>query len=657
MISLTVNELKKYIISSRFCNITNVCNLKANGSILFDLSLLGTPKECTVYVRCVSGNGGIIASSGEHVFEGKILSKTSQSFTINLAENQVLRIERPGESYGVIEILRIELNVTKEDIILSNKWKEKLDKCTDYKFITVRNNRLFASEGAFLKAESILFLETDPPNFYVLEDGIAKFSRSCEIIGLEVSGTPHVKNINYLPHISSAEKQYPTENPQQKQVYSSSIEQYVNPISGNSAPVNNILFDSMANQNFRGIRTDGNVVVTDHGVKINHKGSITIPVAAILPGYSYIVIVEVRNINGNGKFHAYISPSKDIKHNILFANALQRNVTSTIYSGYDGPFSVVVSRHPSSTGEIMVSRVILMANINAFPPTPIIRDRMLPAQNDTVGEIKLSGEFFISENDMKKVHGEYEMPKLENLKFAIVIPSYNNTQWTEKTLSSVFSQNKDNYRAIFIDDCSSDDTFDKANRLVGASGKSDKVTLIRNEKRMGALYNLYTAIHSCDDNEIIVTLDGDDWFAHDKVIEKLDSVYSNSNVWMSYGQYQSYPDNGAGCSRQIPTHITAHNAFRQYGWCSSHLRTFYAWLFKKIKKEDLLDKSGNFYPMAWDLSFMFGLLEMSGQHAVFIPDILYIYNVANPINDYKVNLQLQQALEREIRAKAKYDRV
>lgn len=657
MITLTVNELKKYITSSRLCNITNVCNLKANGNIIFDLSVLGCPTECTLYVRCASGNGLAIISSGENIYTEKVLSKTSQSFIIKLAASQILRVERPSDSYGVIEILKIELNITKEDIILSNKWKETLDKCTDYKFINVRNNRLFASEGAFLKAPSILFLETEPPNFFILEEGVAKFTRSCEIIGLEVSGTPHVKNINYLPHIASTERQYPIENSQQKPVYATPPDQYANPITGESGPVNNILFDSLANQNFRGCRTDGHVVITEHGAKLNHKGSITIPVAAILPGYSYIVIVDVKNINGNGKFCAWVSPSKDVKQTVLFATALQKKITSKVYSGYDGDFSVVVSRPPSATGEIMVSRVILLANVNAFPPTPIIRERMLRAQHDaSVGEIKLSGEFFVVDNDMKKAYGEYEMPKLDNLKFVITIPSYNNIQWTERTLSSVFSQNKDNYRVIFIDDCSSDGTFDKAKSLTDTAGKTDKFTFIRNDVRMGALYNLYTAIHSCEDNEIIITLDGDDWFANEKVIEKLDSVYSNNNVWMSYGQYQSYPDNGAGCSQQIPTHITAHNAFRQYRWCSSHLRAFYSWLFKKIKKEDLLDKSGNFYPMTWDLAFMFPMLEMSGQHAVFLPDVLYIYNVANPINDSKVNLKLQQALEREIRAKAKYDR-
>jgi len=58
--------------------------------------------------------------------------------------------------------------------------------------------------------------------------------------------------------------------------------------------------------------------------------------------------------------------------------------------------------------------------------------------------------------------------------------------------------------------------------------------------------------------------------------------------------------------------------------------------------------------MAWDLSFMFPMLEMSGPKSQYIKDVLYIYNLGNPLNDHKVDNQYQLALERQIRAKEKY---
>jgi hypothetical protein len=76
-----------------------------------------------------------------------------------------------------------------------------------------------------------------------------------------------------------------------------------------------------------------------------------------------------------------------------------------------------------------------------------------------------------------------------------------------------------------------------------------------------------------------------------------------------------------------------------------------------IKKEDLISPCGTFYLMAWDQAMMFPMLEMSGHRAKFVSDILYIYNAANPINDSKVNRQLQQHLETVIRSQKRYERL
>lgn len=242
-------------------------------------------------------------------------------------------------------------------------------------------------------------------------------------------------------------------------------------------------------------------------------------------------------------------------------------------------------------------------------------------------------------------------------KIVVVVPSYKNSQWYEKNLASIVAQKYENFRVIYIDDCSPDNTGELVEKYIAKHNIGHKIKLIRNTVRVGAMQNLYDAIHSCEDDEIIVTLDGDDWFAHPEVLTKLDTIYSDPNVWMTYGQYRSWPDNGIGCSRQIPAHVIDGNSFRTFGWCSSHLRSFYTWLFKKIKREDFLDPQGKFYPMAWDLAMMFPMLEISGHRSKFVPDVLYIYNVANPINDSKVNIQLQQGLEKIIRGKKKYDRI
>ena len=240
-------------------------------------------------------------------------------------------------------------------------------------------------------------------------------------------------------------------------------------------------------------------------------------------------------------------------------------------------------------------------------------------------------------------------------KFVVVIPSYKNSQWCIQNITSALNQNYNQFRIIFTDDCSPDDTFSRVRDVVNSSSKGKIVTLIQNSNRLGALHNLYNMIHSCQDDEIILTLDGDDWFPDNEVLNKLNAVYSNDGIWMTYGQYKNSTDGQSGVAQPYPQHIIDSNQFRHHVWGASHLRTFYSWLFKKIRKEDLM-QHGTFFPMTWDFAIMLPMLEMSGSHSKFLGDILYVYNMDNPINDHKVNINLQHNLDAHIRGMAKYSR-
>ncbi|MDP2685288.1 MAG: glycosyltransferase family 2 protein [bacterium] len=241
-------------------------------------------------------------------------------------------------------------------------------------------------------------------------------------------------------------------------------------------------------------------------------------------------------------------------------------------------------------------------------------------------------------------------------KIIVVVPSYKNSKWYERNLSSIIAQNYNNFKTIYVDDCSPDNTGELVEKYIAKHNQQNNISLIRNTERKGAMYNLYTMIHSCDDNDIIVTLDGDDHLAHSNVLSRVAKEYDNPNIWLTWGQYKD-SNGGVGCSKAIPENIVTASSFRNYRWCSSHLRTFYAGLFKKIKKEDFLDSKGNFYAMAWDLAMYFPMLEMAGNRGRFIPDILYVYNTQNELNDSKVNLQLQQGTERIIRSKPRYTKI
>jgi hypothetical protein len=77
-------------------------------------------------------------------------------------------------------------------------------------------------------------------------------------------------------------------------------------------------------------------------------------------------------------------------------------------------------------------------------------------------------------------------------------------------------------------------------------------------------------------------------------------------------QYVSWPAPVLGYSRPLPAQITDTHTFREYDLGASHLRSFYAWLLKRIQPEDFISPWGTFYPMAWDQALMFPMLEMAG---------------------------------------------
>lgn len=249
-----------------------------------------------------------------------------------------------------------------------------------------------------------------------------------------------------------------------------------------------------------------------------------------------------------------------------------------------------------------------------------------------------------------RIH-EWNRPQLP---IVIVTASYNNASWYQWNLDSVIAQQYINWRMIYIDDCSTDDTGNLVDAYLKEKGMENKITLIRNTERKRAMHNLYEAIHSCRNNEIIIILDGDDRLAHDTVLAHINGVYQNTNIWLTYGQFKEYPSGAAGFCIPMPDFIVQENAFRDFHSGPSHLRTFYAGLFKQIKKEDLM-LNGSFLPMTCDLATMFPMIEMARNgHFAFIPDILLEYNASNALNDHKISKKIQRDCDLFVRQLPRY---
>ena len=236
----------------------------------------------------------------------------------------------------------------------------------------------------------------------------------------------------------------------------------------------------------------------------------------------------------------------------------------------------------------------------------------------------------------------------------VVIPSYNNARWYKQNLESIFNQKYCNYRVIYIDDCSTDGTYELVKEYVKATGQEDRVALIRNEVNRGIFANHYRAVHMCDDYEIVLNVDGDDWLIDDQVFNKVNQAYDNSDVWLTYGQFKSWPENKAGFCKRSPKHVIERNGYRDFTWRASHIRTFYAWLFKQIKLKDCLH-DGEMYRLCADMVMMYPMLEMAGStHLHVMDDLLYVYNESEPKSCFSDKYLTQLHCSRAIRNSKKY---
>ncbi len=195
-------------------------------------------------------------------------------------------------------------------------------------------------------------------------------------------------------------------------------------------------------------------------------------------------------------------------------------------------------------------------------------------------------------------------------------------------------QNYTNYRIIYINDCSSDETKSKVENFSELFYKKNiKFHLINNIKKIGSLASKYNYINEfINDDEIVVVLDGDDSLIGNYVFNYLNYIYSKHNIWVTYGSYLN-TSGKISFQKKYPKNVISSNNFRQY-FHPSHLRTYYAFLFKKINKMYFTDNAGAFFKTGEDKATMYPLLELAGNRHKFINFFLYLYNDTNPIGLY-----------------------
>lgn len=218
--------------------------------------------------------------------------------------------------------------------------------------------------------------------------------------------------------------------------------------------------------------------------------------------------------------------------------------------------------------------------------------------------------------------------------FVFVVTSRNNSDVYKKNLDSIFSQKYENYKVIYIDDCSTDSTADLVESYVKKSGMANKVTIIRNRGRTGALHNICFAVHGfTNDLDIVILLDGDDWLANSSVLDTINREYLDPNILSTYGFRCEFVNNKERFRKEITKYKKGDDLRKApFYWHSP--RTFYSYVFKSIKIEDFLFK-GKFPDIAWDRAIWAYLSDLVGiDRLKFIDKVMYVYNIDGSDHDF-----------------------
>ena len=241
-----------------------------------------------------------------------------------------------------------------------------------------------------------------------------------------------------------------------------------------------------------------------------------------------------------------------------------------------------------------------------------------------------------------------------NNKFLIISTGYNTgARLIEKCLYSIFNQSYRNYELVWVDDASTDG---ESKTYIDIIAKLDRTEMaIQRPINKGILFNKTFPILEAepDDDDIIVIMDSDDMFYCDFVLEHINNVYQDPNVWFTYG---TLVGDKSGTMRNFCQPIPPGKPIRQLPWITSQLKTVKWFVYKNVLKKDLLDMNRDYLKACSDLAMFWPIIEMIGhEHIKFIPYRTYIYHESTGKNVHMTNRKYQLDCEQYLRQQPAYN--
>ena len=144
---------------------------------------------------------------------------------------------------------------------------------------------------------------------------------------------------------------------------------------------------------------------------------------------------------------------------------------------------------------------------------------------------------------------------MDNVRFSVIIPTYNSIKEIERALQSIREQTFKNYEIIVIDDCSTDNTYDVLKNC-------NDITLIRNATNLKAGGSRNKGLEIAK-GEYIIFLDADDYLAENDTLQKINDVIGNEKTDIVYLGFETV---GRMNEKWIPTKENSALTQRVHNW-------------------------------------------------------------------------------------------
>jgi hypothetical protein len=169
---------------------------------------------------------------------------------------------------------------------------------------------------------------------------------------------------------------------------------------------------------------------------------------------------------------------------------------------------------------------------------------------------------------------------------------------------------------------------------------------VDSDPAVDVITNLSMLIRTMDPDAIVVWLDGDDHLVRPDACAIVQAMHE-AGAWVTWGSFV-YADGRPGFA--APVNWGA--PIRRHPWVTTHLKSFRAGLFQRLRREDLEWPLRAQVP--WDMVVMFAAIEMAGgRRCTYCPEVLSAYHVANS-NEWKNGPGEERRYEAIIRARDPY---